>query len=290
MGVEFDRLPREALYWLQDWVIIELHAREGRALQVLCEQKTNLEQLSLQCDNLVTQNQGLEQAMEEAYSSILELVVTATLPTTENIHQLETGVHKTQEEATKVQLELNVQIAELRLKAQPSTPPKVREKCHHTIQLGLEVIEHTVQDCMRLLDQSLFMLTSLDEDPTLQQLETEAQELQQAYDTIRGIAQMVALTQWLAKMREAQALKAQVDTSCQKEEVLKECIQPWLEESFTITAVIERKLAQMHDTYVQRQEGTSDNNASDIHARLIQWIVEECVADVFEAGKLLDGL
>ncbi len=46
----------------------------------------------------------------------------------------------------------------------------------------------------------------------------------------------------------------------------------------------------MHDTYVQRQEGTSDNNASDIHARLIQWIVEECVADVFEAGKLLDGL
>lgn len=77
----------------------------------------------------------------------------------------------------KVQLELNLQIAELRVKVQPSTPLKVKEKCHCTIQLGLEVIEHVVQDYMGLLDQSLFMLTSLQEDPTLQLLETEAREL-----------------------------------------------------------------------------------------------------------------
>jgi len=63
------------------------------------------------------------------------------------------------------------------------------------------------------LDQSLFTLTSLQEDQILQQLETEAQYLQQAYDNVRGTTQMVALTQRLAKMRVAQALKEQVDVA-----------------------------------------------------------------------------
>lgn len=107
----------------------------------------------------------------------------------------------------KVQLELNLQIAELRLKAQPSTPPEVREQRHCAIPSGLEAIEHVVQDCTGLLDQSLFTLRSLQEDPTIQRLETEAWQLQQAYDNIRGTAQMVALTQRVAKMKEAQALR-----------------------------------------------------------------------------------
>lgn len=87
----------------------------------------NLEQISLQHDNLVAHTQGLEHAMEEAYSSILELAMLMVLPTAEKIHQLAAGVRKAQEEATKVQLELNLQIAELRLKVQPSTPREVRE-------------------------------------------------------------------------------------------------------------------------------------------------------------------
>jgi len=38
------------------------------------------------------------------------------------IHRLAAGVREAQEEMTKVQLELNLQITELWLKAQPSTP------------------------------------------------------------------------------------------------------------------------------------------------------------------------
>lgn len=90
--------------------------------------------------------------MEEAYSSISELAMLAALPTVEKIHQLASGVHKAQEEAVKVQLELNLQIAELRLKVQPSTSLEVREQCHCTIQSGLEAIEDVVQDYMGLLD------------------------------------------------------------------------------------------------------------------------------------------
>lgn len=44
-------------------------------------------------------------------------------------------------------------------------------------------------------------------------------------------------------MKEAQALKEQVDVACQKEAVLKVRIQPWLEEAFTVTATINGKLA-----------------------------------------------
>ena len=46
-------------------------------------------------------------------------------------------------------------------------------------------------------------------------------------------------------MREAQALKAQVDAAHQKEAMLKERIQPWLDEAFVVTANIEGKLAHM---------------------------------------------
>jgi len=54
--------------------------------------------------------------------------------------------------------------------------------------------------------------------------------------------------------------------------------------------MIEAKLAQMQDTYALRQEGAYDNDASKSCAQLIQWTVEECVANVSEAQKLLDGL
>jgi len=56
---------------------------------------------------------------------------------------------------------------------------------------------------------------------------------------------MVALTQQLAKMKEAQALKEQVDVVRQKEAVLKAYIHPYLKEAFTVTTMIEEKLAQM---------------------------------------------
>lgn len=126
LGLNLAALPRETLYQLQVGVT-ELHAREGHALQVMSEQKINMEQLSLQCDELVAQTRGLEQAVEEACSSIPELVVLVELPTTERIHRLAARVREARDDTMKVQLELNLHIVELRLKAQPSTPLEVRE-------------------------------------------------------------------------------------------------------------------------------------------------------------------
>lgn len=94
----------------------------------------------------------------------------------------------------------------------------------------------------------------------------------------------------MAKTREAQALKEQVDAACQKEVGLKARIQPWIKEAFTGTAMIEENLAQMQDTCALRQEGASNNDASESHTQLIKWTAKECVADINEAQKSLEGL
>ena len=56
---------------------------------------------------------------------------------------------------------------------------------------------------------------------------------------------MVAIMQQLAKMREAQALQAQVDAMRQKEAGLKERIQPWIDEAFAVSTTIEGNIAHM---------------------------------------------
>lgn len=47
------------------------------------------------------------------------------------------------------------------------------------------------------------------------------QELQQQYDSVRGTAQTMVLTQQLARMQQAKELKEQVDVARHKEAVLK---------------------------------------------------------------------
>ena len=73
---------------------------------------------------------------------------------------------------TKVQLELNLQIAELWLKAQLSNPLEVREQCANAITAGLDEIDSLVRDCNRMLEESFEVLTNLQEEPSIQRLET----------------------------------------------------------------------------------------------------------------------
>lgn len=67
--------------------------------------------------------------------------------------------------------------------------------------MGTKEINSAVKDCTKLLEESFEVITTLQEDPNLQCLETEARKLQQRYDDIKGTAQMMALTQRLAWMQ-----------------------------------------------------------------------------------------
>lgn len=54
-------------------------------------------------------------------------------------------------------------------------------------------------------------------------------------------------------MQQAKALKEQVDVARHKEAVLKECVQPWIDEAFTITTNIEGKFTHIQGMHVQMQ-------------------------------------
>jgi len=71
----------------------------------------------------------MEQAVVAACSKVSELAIPAELSTTDKIHCMATEFCTAQEEVVKAQWELNLQIEELRLKAQPVTPPEIQEQC-----------------------------------------------------------------------------------------------------------------------------------------------------------------
>ena len=94
---------------------------------MLSKQRINIEQLSLQCDEVLVQNQQLEQIVEEAFRRAPELEIAIDLLVGVRIHTLASGFHEAKEEVMRIQLELNLMITKLQLKAQPSMPPEVRE-------------------------------------------------------------------------------------------------------------------------------------------------------------------
>lgn len=71
-------------------------------IQVLSEKKINIEQLSLQHDEPVSQNQWLEQVVDYACKCIPKLAIPADLPAVEWIHRLVTDIREGRAEKTKV--------------------------------------------------------------------------------------------------------------------------------------------------------------------------------------------
>jgi len=62
---------------------------------------------------------------------------------------------------TKIQLELNLNIIKLRIKALFSTPPEVREHCVSTITAGLDEIGSAVRDYTSMFEESFEDLKNL---------------------------------------------------------------------------------------------------------------------------------
>ena len=191
---------------------------------------------------------------------------------------------------TRVQLELNLQIAKLQLKVQPSTPPEIREQHTSAIAAGMEDIGGAVHECMNMLEQALEVLMTLQEDPNIQWLEIEACKLQQQYDNIRGTTQIVVLTQQLTRMHQAKELKAQVDATRHKEAVLKARIQRWIDEAFTIMPDIEEKFVQIQGMRAQMQGSTLEIEVSEERMQQVQQAAAQCVADIKTVRDQLEGL
>jgi len=66
--------------------------------------------------------------------------------------KLATAVRDTQTKMAQVQLELNLQIKECQLRAQPSTPPEVKEQWVTAVTKAVVAVENAVVDCTQLFE------------------------------------------------------------------------------------------------------------------------------------------
>jgi len=90
--------------------------------------------------------------VDDACQRALELAIAANLLVEVWIHNLASGVHDVREETIRVQLKLNLQIVELGLKVQPSTPLEIKEQHASTITTRLEDIRGLMCDCTNVLE------------------------------------------------------------------------------------------------------------------------------------------
>lgn len=116
---------------------------------------------------------------------------------------------------------MNLKIIELELKSQPSTLLEVREQREAAIKDGVATVDTAMVDFTVLFEQAMEVVMTLQEDPTLQVLNTEVIELQQQYDEVRETTRTVAIAQCFAKLQEVKTLLTQVEATKRKEVFLK---------------------------------------------------------------------
>jgi len=98
----------------------------------------------------VDQNKQIMQVVEEACQMVPELDIQAEELVEVCVHKLAIGVCDARAEMARVQLELNLQITELQLRAQPSTLREVREQRTTMVTTTIAVIDSAMIDCMQI--------------------------------------------------------------------------------------------------------------------------------------------
>lgn len=71
---------------------------------------------------------------------------------------------------TEMKFECEFKITELQMRLQPVTPLKLCEQREKDLKLVLEVIVDTVVDYSKLLDETMNILTTLQEDPNIHRI------------------------------------------------------------------------------------------------------------------------
>lgn len=100
--------------------------------------------------NLSNKNQRIIKVADETCRKVPALAIPEVVPIDVQVQKLTTGVRDTHIELAKVQLELNLKIVELQLKAQPSTLPEVREQCAISVTNVMAAVVSAVANYMFL--------------------------------------------------------------------------------------------------------------------------------------------
>lgn len=177
-------LPSEALHTLQDGVIAELQAQEQRMFNIISDQKVKKSHMFVGKTSVIDLLKNIQEKNEctiavvaKACRTISELHIPEDTMVNARIQKLTIGVCGARTELPKVQFELKFKITGPRLKAKPSTPPDVREQREASIKDAIATVDAIVKDYTTLFEQSLEVVTNLQEDPNLHRLEIEEREL-----------------------------------------------------------------------------------------------------------------
>lgn len=124
------------------------------------------------------QNKQIVQVVEEAFQMVPELAIQVEEPVEACVRKLATGVCDARAEMARVQLELNLQLTKLQLRAQLSTLSKVREQHTTMVTTSIMMVDSAVINYMKLFEQSFEVLTTLQENPNIERPETKVHKLQ----------------------------------------------------------------------------------------------------------------
>ena len=78
---------------------------------------------------------------------VSELAILEEEPVKVHVRKLATGVRDARTEMARIQLEMNLQITELQLKAHPSTPQEVKEQRAIVVTEAIAVVDSAVAHC-----------------------------------------------------------------------------------------------------------------------------------------------
>lgn len=88
--------------------------------------------------------------MDEACHIVLEMDIPKAEPVEMRVQKIAMGMCNTRKKLAKIQMELNIKIIELQLKAQSSNLLEAMEHCMTTMADVIEVVASALMDCMTL--------------------------------------------------------------------------------------------------------------------------------------------
>lgn len=126
----------------------------------------------------IAHRQELEDTITQTYNELWDLLIQMEVASKEKLHKLAATVKESKAEVERVKFEMQIQVPDLQMKLQPTTPPEVWEQHEVAIKADMEVLEVGVKDCSQIFDNTMEMWASLQEDPHVQNIEAGIRDKQ----------------------------------------------------------------------------------------------------------------
>lgn len=131
----------------------------------------------------------------------------------------------------------------------------VRDQSEAELKLVMFSIFVALVDYNKLLDESMQIWTSLQEDPNVQKLQEEMQKKQQKLEESQETMNTLPISEKLTKINEAKVFQKRIKELKREEKMLIEITQPWQDKALQLSQIVDdtiQELRQKEETLLQR--------------------------------------